>query len=262
MKYFPAIMAAALLSTATASELELQPGQWSLNLKYINGGLNGNSETITNTDYDRTEKYNILFLTGEGHYAVNDTVTLGLYGYISRAKWDNELTNSGITDSEEISDFDLVINPTIAYKLNNNLSAYGSLRIDTDDANEVIDEDGDKSYNSEKFFGLTYLAGLKYYNEIKPNLLLETTVLAGIQHQKFTNPEDSQDTQQYRYLKTSGVMQGHYFLAQNFSVDLGFGLYFQNLLDFKEDGESLEDSDFDVSDFNYRTIVGFTYYHR
>ncbi|MEJ2042752.1 MAG: hypothetical protein P8X89_05700 [Reinekea sp.] len=249
-------------SAANANDLELQPGQWSINTKLIGNGLSGYSAKNEDTGISSTYTSNRFNLQGEGEYAVAENLKLGLYAWLDTSSKKSEDADSSTTHSKKTTDVAFTIQPSISYRLKDSLFAFGSVGLELDGADKVVDQDGLESYDTNKYNAVYANVGARYLDDIRSNILLDVKGMAGISSSNYIDPVDSSNTYQENYLKLTGIADARYFLANNLSVDFGVRLYYSKLLSEKDDGVDVDLGDNTYNALSYRTNIGFTYYHR
>ncbi|MDX1475627.1 MAG: hypothetical protein R3309_15750, partial [Reinekea sp.] len=200
---------------------------------------------------------------GTGNYALNEKVTLGLYARVYRDVRDTEYEDSGAVSSERTTDFDFAFEPSIEYKLKNNLSVYASFYRFSDDADVTVDQDGIKDFNgNDHYTNTVFWTGVFYKKDIKPNVMLDAEILAGLRTRHWQDEVDSTDTYQDQFLLTRANVDARYFLANNFSVDGGIGLSMSSRLNAKDDGVDVDFGNDTYKEVSYGTRLGFTFYYR
>ncbi len=265
MKKLLAVSLASLAGFVGASELDLQPKQWSFSVKSINANASSYSDKYDYPDLDSSYTYSggNFNVQGTGNYALNEKVTLGLYARVYRNVSGSSNESAGLATSTKTTDFDFAFEPSIAYKLKNNISVYASLYHFSDDADVTVDQDGNKDFNGNDQYSNTVLwTGVLFKKDIKPNVMLDAEILAGLRTRHWQDEVDSTDTYQDQFLLTRANVDARYFLANNFSVDAGIGLSMSSRLNAKDDGVDVDFGNDTYKEVSYGTRLGFTFYHR
>ncbi|WP_040557735.1 outer membrane beta-barrel protein [Reinekea blandensis] len=265
MKKLITVSLLSLATVASASELDLQPGQWSVNLKPTEANLFFGS---TKTDYpesnatDKTTSVDFS-LQGSGTYALNEQVQVGGYARVFATKSGDIETAGGTTISDnESRDSGFQINPFVEYQVSGDFHARVELSYYYSGADVTTDMDGNETFTADNYNSPEIWLGGVYKKDINDKAMLRAAANVGIDWQNYEDEEDSSDTFSETYLRSTITGDVHYFLANNFSVDAGLGLYAGKLINQTNDGEEVDLSDFDWSYFNVGTRFGFTYYHR
>lgn len=265
MKKLVSLSLLSLATVASASELDLQPGQWSLNLKPTNANLFFGTTTTDFPESDFTSKTASMdfSLQGSGAYALNEDIQIGGYARVFTTKAvDTNTSGSATISDDESRDAGFEINPFIEYQLTDEFHARAELSYYYSGADVTTDMDGNETFTADNYSSPEIWLGGVYKKDLNDKAMLRAAVNVGIDWQNYEDEEDSSDTFSETYLRSTITGDVHYFLANNFSVDAGLGLYAGKLTKQTDDGEEVDLSDFDWSYFNVGTRFGFTYYHR
>lgn len=249
MKKLGCILSLTLLSTVYASELDIQKGQWSAEVDNIDFNLNLGGTTATNGSGVETKSgalrlaYNI-----RGRYAFTDTLILRLEtGYSALKEYRQELNDTSKIWDEPSTRSRLA--PAIEYFISDNLALLGGLGLSGSGS------DAEKGFNF-KFFG-----GLLYTKDLSERLLFSSENIV-LRESDIAAPNGWDDTTYgTRYLRFGTTNQAKYFIANNFSVNIGINLNGGMRTSKTIDGETIDD-DTKWSYNNLGSTFGFTYYHR
>jgi opacity protein-like surface antigen len=265
MKKLLAVSLVGLAGAVAASDLDLQTGQWSVNLKPTNLSVSAGSSKseypdANTTDTSGSSNRTIIL---DGRYGFKDNVILGLYGRIYSFTSNDKSNVSDTITSTKRTDFDYTITPSIEYAINKNVALYGSLAYQFDDADLTTDQDGNENYSgNNNFTSFTVSGGVLYKKDIKSNLMIMSKLVAGWDKDYSEEEVDSSESWETQYRRVSFTNDAIYFLANNFSVDAGIGLYAGKRLNGKTNDVENDYGDDTWSYTNVGTRLGFTYYHR
>lgn len=252
MKNLGYIAAIALLNTAFAADLDIQKGQWSAEIDEINFnfGTGGSKKTYSDVDGDFSKDGR--FGGGiqiVGRYGVSNITVLRLktglsgYRYYEQAPNSDELEWTISTSSYELS-------PSVELKLSKNWSSLTGFGLS-----------GKNNSENDSEFSMQVFGGALYNHDLSDKLLLtsETAVVWDLDKDAPTGWENEvTDTTYFRFYN---VTQGKFFLANNFSVNLGVAFSKGARLGKSVDGDDVT-GDTKWSYQNIGTTFGFTYYHR
>jgi hypothetical protein len=257
-------LSAAAVSVS-ASELDVQQGQWSVELQptdlNISFGSNKNEYPDINTvdSYSNSSKR----FTFSGRYGYKENITIGLYTNVSLYNSGDKLTTDLGETSTTTYDFDYSIEPSFEYALMNNFALFGAINLYFDDADRTVDQDGNESYDGNNKLTSTPLwVGGIYKNDVKENILFTSKLYAGLDKDYSEDQIDSNESWETNYVRVNFLNDAHYFLANNFSVNAGLGLYAGYRASGKTNGIENDFGNDTWSYQNFGTRFGFTYYHR
>lgn len=265
MKKLFAVTLIGLSGSLSAAELDLQPGQWSVDLLPTSLSVFSNNNTTENAGAEQISKDHdggFSFSTDIRH-AIDTKVQVGSYVKYWTSNVSTRATTAGVVtaDARE-KDSGTSLNPYLYYAVTPEVSLYGELGFYTSPAAILTDSAGNKFYSSYERKEYGVFVGAVYKKDLKPNIMLEVLGAVGMNSYKNTDPANSSDTYEWIYLRNVVAATGKYFLADNFSANGTAGLFIGRKTSERNDGVEVSIDNDQFSYSNVSVKAGFTYYFR
>lgn len=263
------VLATALSGLATglyASELDLQPGQWSISLQPTDFYFDSDGYEYENpsTESVETERESTIKAALSAEYRVNEKISAGGYVSYYSVKGVSQVEESGtLTTDDTYKDSVTRFNPYVKFYVTPDISIIGKLAYYSDDAAESTDINGDTSYSTYNYKNRGIYIGAGYIKELNDKLVLDGELLIGSYTYGTEDPEDESINDEYSYTEVDFSANAKYFFNPSFSADAGLSLVSGSFSKYRYDGEEIDVSEiFDDSYLDYGIDLGFSYYHR
>lgn len=262
-----ALMAAvcAMGTGVMASELDVQPGQWALHLKPTTAGYNIETSKLVTPSSSTTdlETSTVLQASVAGEYRFSNSLLVGGSASYINFKINGNRDVDGTETIDTTARTSLyTANPFLRYYVNDSFALQAEVAYSGTPAAESTDIDGDKTNLTTEGYETDLLGGFVYRSDLKPNVLMSLEAMGGIRTTYNEDPDDREDTEKQQEYVAEATLDFNYFLATNFSVNAGLSASYGQLFLAEDDGVELDLNDTEISQLDYGTRFGFTYYHR